>query len=547
VRACILLHARNDPHGLLAQLESLVAADLDDRTEVVIAADAPTPEVRAILGRLEGSVTVRSTAEPVGRRAALAIAAEAARAELCIALGPCARPEPGFAEALAAAGPEPGLIAPLIVSSGREIAGYLAGPDGSLWPRALADERPAEAAALDCFAANRSFFLDELPEFTVREGHYELHVARAAGGTRIAPRARVRRVSIGPPATVVICTRDREDEVQTCVEALVAHDVLASGCEILIVDNASSDGTAELVRALGGRFGSGVRLVSEPVPGLSQARNTGAGAATHDVLCYLDDDARPAPGWLENLRGAFAYPAVAVAGGPIHALWPPARPSGWPPPGIEGFFSVLSFGDVDAVNAQAWHYGANWAVRRGVVEAIGGFDLDYGASAGRRLGAEETKAGFRIAQLGCGVSAYLTAAAVGHRIDPDRIDESWLQLRAFRNGVENVHLAAGFRPPGPEHTRQLADAAAAQLAQLVPLAGTGDADEALETIAASELPLDARIAAARALGTVVESALVLGRPSWTVAGLTLLLRPEHGRGIVRRPPPARPPALAAHV
>src|SRR5205085_11224535 len=112
---------------------------------------------------------------------------------------------------------------------------------------------------------------------------------------------------IGPRATVVVCTRDRPDEIGPCSQALLA----AGADEIVVVDNGSG-------APLG--LPDGVRVVREQLAGLSRSRNTGAEAATHGVLVYLDDDARPAPGWLEHLRDAFADDAVSVAGGPIHGL-----------------------------------------------------------------------------------------------------------------------------------------------------------------------------------------------------------------------------------
>src|SRR4029078_9976415 len=55
----------------------------------------------------------------------------------------------------------------------------------------------------------------------------------------------------------------------------------------------------------------------EPIAGLSRPRNAGARVAANDLLVYLDDDARPAPGRIESLRDAFFDPRVAIAGGPL--------------------------------------------------------------------------------------------------------------------------------------------------------------------------------------------------------------------------------------
>ena len=199
-----------------------------------------------------------------------------------------------------------GLAAPVLETCGGDVYGYRAEADGSLWPLREGEGEP-DALALDCLAAPREFWISGLPEFDAVEGHYELQVARAAGSLAVVPDAGCRRRTIGPPASVIVCTQDRPDEIVPCVEALLA----AGADEVVVVDNGSG-------APLG--LPDGVKLVREPVAGLSRARNTGAEAATHDVLVYLDDDARPAPGWLEHLRDAFADDAVMVAGGPIHGL-----------------------------------------------------------------------------------------------------------------------------------------------------------------------------------------------------------------------------------
>ena len=85
-QAAILIVARDNPAALWAQIEALVACDLPEDVEVVVVDDASGPETRALLARLEGDVTIHRTDRPIGRRAALAAAAQAASAEVCIAL-----------------------------------------------------------------------------------------------------------------------------------------------------------------------------------------------------------------------------------------------------------------------------------------------------------------------------------------------------------------------------------------------------------------------------------------------------------------------------
>jgi glycosyltransferase involved in cell wall biosynthesis len=508
VNAAILIVARDNPAALWAQIEALVACALADDVEVVVVDDASGPETRALLARLEGDVTIHRSDRPIGRRAALAAAAGAASADVCIALGSIARPYPGFVEPLVeAVRGGAGLAAPVLATGAGDVHGYRVAADGSLWPLA-AGEAPPQALALDCLAAPRRWWMERQPLASAREGHQEALIAAAADSLAVVADARVGRASEGHAASVIVCTRDRADEVLECVEACIAHGVLAAGGEIVVVDNGS--------RPLAAAMPDGVSVVREPVAGLSRARNTGAAAARNDLLFYLDDDARPAPGWIESLRDAFCDPRVAIAGGPIQALWPPERPAGWPPAGMESFFSVLSLGDGDQdFPGRAEVYGANWAIRREAFEAVGGFDAGFGTGEGGALGGDEFMAATHVHRLGLGVGRYVAAAAVGHRIETRRIDESYIILRAFHNGLETVaYERAGDNPIGIQANRQLREAV---------FPDPGPALAAL--VADTAIPLAQRVRQAVDLGMRIAR----DAPGSDAA-----------RGIVTRPP-SRPP------
>ncbi len=90
----------------------------------------------------------------------------------------------------------------------------------------------------------------------------------------------------------------------------------AADIEILVVDNASTDSTAELAR------GSGAAIVYEEEHNVAKVRNRGAAAARHDILVFLDADTLVPPQLL--LRIALAMKNPQCAGGSVDILHRPA-------------------------------------------------------------------------------------------------------------------------------------------------------------------------------------------------------------------------------
>lgn len=81
--------------------------------------------------------------------------------------------------------------------------------------------------------------------------------------------------------------------------------------EIIVVDNASTDRTAEVAAAF-----PGVRVVHEPRKGLTSARQCGLKAARGAIVAYVDADTRMPPGWLDRVLDAYDDEEVVCVSGP---------------------------------------------------------------------------------------------------------------------------------------------------------------------------------------------------------------------------------------
>ena len=142
----------------------------------------------------------------------------------------------------------------------------------------------------------------------------------------------------------------------------------------------------------------------------------------------------------------FADPGVAVGGGPLHGLWP-GEPAWRPPAGFVADFSAMSHGDAPWARDLGDFYGANWSIRRAALDAIGGFDERWGAGRHGSLPGEESAAEYAVRGAGAGACGYSPGAAMGHRIEPGRLNPGWLLKRVFRHGLILPHVRAAFAEP----------------------------------------------------------------------------------------------------
>lgn len=109
--------------------------------------------------------------------------------------------------------------------------------------------------------------------------------------------------------SVVVPTRDRPEALRRCLAALDAQT--ARDIEVVVVDDRSVDAAAVASVVAASNV---ARLVVGEGRGPAAARNLGADAATGDVLCFTDDDCRPAPHWAEAMAIRIGGGAVAAAG-----------------------------------------------------------------------------------------------------------------------------------------------------------------------------------------------------------------------------------------
>jgi len=204
-----------------------------------------------------------------------------------------------------------------------------------------------------------------------------------------------------PRASVVVCAYQAEATIEECLRSLSELDY--PNYEVLVVDDGSTDATAEVARRFPVRLLCGGRL------GLSGARNLGLAHAEGEIVAYIDADAQADPDWLTYLALALEAPGTAAAGGPNPV--PPDDPP------VAQCVARAPGGPIHVLldNERAEHVpGCNMAFRRERLLEVGGFDPIYMAAG------DDVDACWKLLDCDCEIRFH-PAALVWHR----RRDSIW--------------------------------------------------------------------------------------------------------------------------
>ena len=233
--------------------------------------------------------------------------------------------------------------------------------------------------------------------------------------------------------SAIICTYNREKYIIDCLEHL--RLAIHGGVEVLILDNNSTDGTAELVKNyLGDHTEFPGRYLLETRQGLSHARNRGIAEARGDTLVFLDDDSMVAEDYFERLReGLDEYPQAGAFGGHITPVFEDGITPRWLCRWTLSWVSGLDMGpSAKAFPKNKYPIGANMAFRRSVLERTGLFNPELGRSGKNLMGGEEKDLFQRIKAAGHSI-IYLPKLRIEHMIPPSRTTTDY--IRRFGEGV----------------------------------------------------------------------------------------------------------------
>jgi glycosyltransferase involved in cell wall biosynthesis len=171
--------------------------------------------------------------------------------------------------------------------------------------------------------------------------------------------------------SLIVCTRNRANHLPATLEAFSRMHT-AEPWQLIIVNNASTDETQDLLDRFAARDPEHVTIVQQPVPGLANAQNAGLRHAAGDVIAFTDDDCYPEPDYLERIRECFQEAPIQYLGGRVLLYDRDDAPVT-----IQTRNTRVDLAPYCYVSPGIIH-GAAFAFTRQTMQALGGFDPALG-------------------------------------------------------------------------------------------------------------------------------------------------------------------------
>ncbi len=228
--------------------------------------------------------------------------------------------------------------------------------------------------------------------------------------------------------SIVVCTYNRAALLERALQSLVIQQCPPGlEYELIIVDDASTDNTAEIVREAKRCTDRRVVYIRENGRGISAARNSGVQAARSEWIAFTDDDQIAEPTWLWNLWFAQGKSSAQCVGG-ARTLELPQRVLQTLPRQTRLILGEIPcVGDLHPCTRDSLLCTGNLLLRKDVIVKAGGFDESL------TQGGEDTDLLMRLRASGV-VCWFTPHAVVRHIIPPYRLEAGYLTWAAIRGG-----------------------------------------------------------------------------------------------------------------
>jgi len=252
---------------------------------------------------------------------------------------------------------------------------------------------------------------------------------------------------------LLIPTYNRSDLLAECLESVIrAGNPADLDWRAIVIDNNSTDNTAEVARSFERRCPARVQYVFEGRQGKSAALNRGISTGTRALIGMIDDDEQIDSQWFRIAAESFADPAVDYIGGPYLPLWRAERPD-WLPDGRQGVLGAddpasLPPSPVPFEGHDYFLRGGNAVIRRSVIERVGLYSTTLGP-VGSDHGSCEDHEMFGRLQADGARGLYVPRLIIYHVIPPGRVSRKYFRYWTFRHAQSLAVLERTHRQNVP--------------------------------------------------------------------------------------------------
>jgi len=228
--------------------------------------------------------------------------------------------------------------------------------------------------------------------------------------------------------SVIICSYNRAEYILEALDSLINQEFDQDSFEVLVVDNNSTDKTAEVCRSyLESHPEHQLFYFNEQQQGSSFARNKGATHARGKLLVFMDDDAQALPGFLKSAWYFHEnYPLIAGFGGKIIPKFIPGPPD-WMSYYVSSLVGNFDYGtEIKKFASNKYPLESNMVVSRQAFDEIGGFNQALpGVKGTLRIGGEGKDLFFRLSAR-YGDIYYVPGMQVYHIVEVDKLTPEYL-------------------------------------------------------------------------------------------------------------------------
>jgi glycosyltransferase involved in cell wall biosynthesis len=226
--------------------------------------------------------------------------------------------------------------------------------------------------------------------------------------------------------SIIVCTYNRCEYLKETIESIIESLRDRNDCELLIIDNNSTDQTNEIVKSFAHL--SSVKYFLETNQGLSHARNRGIKEAQGEIIVYLDDDIELPSNYFDICDEIFKDAAILISGGKVLPF--KVEIPEWLPKKYYFLVSVYDLGNEPKF--VKYLMGGNFAIRREVAKKIGSYSTELGRKGQSLAGGEEIDYQNRAKELGYKMF-YHPEQNILHKIN-EKLNETYVLKYAFELG-----------------------------------------------------------------------------------------------------------------